>query len=101
MQAAAANGYAATATIEPGKLGPIPAEPMSKLVARVELAEGKREASELYNAIPLRHTNRGTYDVHRALPDEFVEAVRQLPGEDENVRVRVHRRGSAEENRGG
>ena len=89
MQAAAANGYAATVTIVPGKLGPIPAEPMSKLVARVELAEGKREANELYEAIPLRHTNRGTYDIHRALPDEFVEAVRQLPGEDENVRVFV------------
>jgi nitroreductase len=89
MQAAAANGYAATATIVPGKLGAIPAEPMSKLVARVELTEGKREASELYNAIPRRHTNRGTYDIHRALPGEFVEAVRQVPGEDGNVRVFV------------
>ncbi|MGA2905571.1 MAG: twin-arginine translocation signal domain-containing protein, partial [Candidatus Korobacteraceae bacterium] len=57
MLAAPANGYAATATLVPGKLAPIPAEPKPQLLARVDLAPGKREASELYNAIPLRHTN--------------------------------------------
>ena len=62
MLAAPANGYAATAELLPGKLGPIPAEPKPQLVARVNLAPGKREESELYNAIPRRHTNRGPYD---------------------------------------
>src|ERR1700746_748111 len=50
MLAAPANGYAATATLLPGKLGPIPAEPKPQLLARVNLTPGKREESELYNA---------------------------------------------------
>ena len=61
MLAAAANGYQATLALAPGKLGPIPAEGTPKLVARVDLASGKREETELYKAIPLRHTNRSPY----------------------------------------
>jgi len=89
MLAAAANGYAATAALTPGKLGPLLSEPMSKLVARVELASGRPDNSELYDAIPRRHTNRGTYDIQKALPGEFVGALRRLPGDDENVKVFV------------
>jgi len=86
MRAAPANGYAATATLVPGKLGPIPAQPKLELVARVELAPGGGEQDELYNAIPRRHTNRGNYDRHRPLPADFVEALSQLPP-DENVKL--------------
>lgn len=86
LLAAPANGYAATATLVPGKLEPIPAEPKPQLQARVELAPGNREASELYDAIPLRHTNRGRYDSHRPLPTDFVEALSHLPP-DENVKI--------------
>jgi nitroreductase len=78
MLAAQANGYAATAELEPGKLGPIPTEPEAQLLARVSLASGKREESELYNAIPRRHTNRGPYDPHRAITPDFVDALQQL-----------------------
>lgn len=52
MLAAPANGYLTTATLLPGKLSPIPAEPKPQLLAKVELAPGKREQSELYTAIP-------------------------------------------------
>lgn len=87
MQAAGANGYAATVAVVPGKLGPIPAEPVTKLVARVELAESKREASELYGAISRRHTNRGAYNIQKALPGEFVDELSKVAGDDVNVKV--------------
>jgi nitroreductase len=79
LLAAPANGYAATIELVPGKLGPIPAEPKPQLLARVDLAPGKREADELYQAIPRRHTNRGPYDPSKPLPDDFVRALGQLP----------------------
>ncbi len=85
--AAPANGYSATAELLPGKLGPIPANPKPQLLARVNLAAGKREENELYNAIPLRHTNRGPYDPHRAISPDFVDALRHLAGECADVKL--------------
>jgi hypothetical protein len=73
MLAAAANGYEATVTLLPGKLGAIPAEPKLELLARVDLATGKREESELYDAIPRRHTNRSAYIPQRPIPPEFID----------------------------
>jgi nitroreductase len=87
MLAAAAQGYAATVTFQPGKLAPIAADPEPKFVARVDLAPGKRNESELYNAIPRRHTNRGLYDPHKPIPPEFVEALGRLPGGDADVKL--------------
>lgn len=87
MLAAAANGRQATLTIIPGKLGPIPAEPAPKLVARVDLAPGKREESELYNAIPRRHTNRAPYIPQKPLPTDFVDALTRLPSDEPNVKM--------------
>src|SRR5882762_6403750 len=49
MLAAAANGSLATVTLLPGKLGPIPTEPKPELLARVDLASGKHEETELYD----------------------------------------------------
>jgi nitroreductase len=87
MLAAPANGYAATATVEPGKLEPIPADPKPRLRARVDLASGKREESELYDAIPRRHTNRGPYDPHKPIPPDFLEALGRLPGDDADAKL--------------
>jgi nitroreductase len=87
LLAAAANGYAATVTLEPGKLEPIPADPQTKLVARVDLAPGKSEPSELYDAIPRRHTNRAPYDPQRPLSPDFLEALGHLPGDDSNTNL--------------
>src|ERR1700693_2663924 len=47
MLAAPANGYAATATVEPGKPGPLPPGPKTQLLARVDLTSGKRAENEL------------------------------------------------------
>jgi nitroreductase len=87
MLAAPANGYAATAALLPGKLDPIPAESKPQLLARVNLASGKREENELYNAIPRRHTNRGPYDPRKAISPGFVDALQHLPGDDTDVRL--------------
>ena len=87
LLAAAANGYAATVTLEPGKLEPIPADPQTKLVARVDLAPGKSEPSELYDAIPRRHTNRAPYDPQRPLSPDFLEALGRLPGDEPDTKL--------------
>ena len=87
MLAAPANGYAATATLVPGKLGPIPAEPKPQLLARVDLAPGMREENQLYNAIPRRHTNRAAYDPHKPLPPDFLTALSRLPQDNAEVRL--------------
>jgi hypothetical protein len=87
MLAALANGYAATAELLPGKLGPIPADPKPQLLARVNLASGKREENELYHAIPLRHTNRGPYDPHKTISPDFVDALKHLAEDSADVRV--------------
>ncbi len=87
MLAAAANGYQATATLLPGKLGPIPAETAPKLLARIDLAPGKREESELYDAIPHRHTNRGRYIPERPLPPQFVDALRGVVDDEPDVKI--------------
>src|SRR5437588_3939166 len=60
----------------PGKLEPSPAN-QPQLVARVELAPGARQKNELYDVIPLRHTNRNPYDPKRAIPPAVAGA---LPG---------------------
>lgn len=87
MLAAPANGYAATATLVLGKLGPIPAVPKPHFLARVDLAHGKREADELYSTIPLRHTNRARYDSRKPLPPDFLDALSHLPNGDGDVKL--------------
>jgi len=87
MLAAPANDYAATVTLQPGKLQPIPADPKPRLLAHVDLASGKRDESELYNAIPRRHTNRGPYDPNKPIPPDFLEALGRLPGDDADGKV--------------
>jgi nitroreductase len=87
LLAAPANGYATSVTLIPGTLAPIPAEPKPQLLARVELAPGKREEDELYNAIPRRHTNRARYDSHQPLPPDFLDGLSHLPDGEANVKL--------------
>jgi nitroreductase len=87
MLAAPANGYACTAALLPGKLGPIPAKPKPQLLARVNLAPGEHEENELYDAIPRRHTNRGPYDPRRAISPDFLDALNHLPGDQADVKL--------------
>jgi hypothetical protein len=94
MLAAPANGYIASATLLPGKLGPIPAEPKPQLLAHVDLYRthralviGKREESELYNAIPQRHTNRSPYHPDKQIPSDFIDALSHLTGGEPDVKI--------------
>ena len=81
------NGYSASLSLAPGQLTAISPEPQSELVARVDLVSAERAASELYQAIPRRHTNRGPYDLRKPLPPGLVGALNRLPGSDEQVRL--------------
>ncbi|MGB8597347.1 MAG: hypothetical protein WCD48_17745 [Candidatus Sulfotelmatobacter sp.] len=87
MLAATANGYQAAVTFLPGKLGPIAAEPAPTLLARVDLVSGKQEGSELYDAIPRRHTNRGAYLPQKALPPEFIDSLGHLASDESEVKI--------------
>jgi nitroreductase len=86
MLAAAANGDQATLTSVPGKLGS-PSESPPKLLARVDLAPGQRLESDLYDAIPNRHTNRAAYLPQKPLPAEFLDALSRLAATDPEVKV--------------
>lgn len=87
MLAAAVNGYAATLTLVPGKLGPIAARPEPNLVARVDLATSKREESELYDAIPRRHTNRSPYQPLKPIPTHFMSDLSRLENHEAGIRL--------------
>jgi len=87
MLAAAANGYEAAVTFFPGRLEPIRANSQPELLARVDLAAGKRGESELYDAIPRRHTNRAAYLPQKPIPPEFVDALSRLAIAEEDVRI--------------
>ena len=87
MLAAAAHGYQATATLLPGKLGPIPAESKPELLARVDLVSGKHEETNLYDAIPRRHTNRSAYKPQKPIPPQFVDTLSRLASEEPDVKL--------------
>ncbi len=87
LMLAAAAGYQATVTLFPGKLGSIPVDPKPELLARVDLVPGRREESELYDAIPRRHTNRGAYIPQKPVPHEFIDALSGLTGDEPDVKV--------------
>ncbi len=87
MLAAAADGHQATMTLFPGKLGSIPVDPKPQLLARIDLVPGTREESELYDAIPRRHTNRGAYIPQKPVPSEFFDALSRLTADETDVKV--------------
>jgi hypothetical protein len=56
-------------------------------LARVDLAAGKRDESELYDAIPRRHTNRGAFLPQNPIPPQLIDSLRSLASGDPNVRI--------------
>ena len=86
MLAAGTNGYSASASLVPGKLDSSPAN-QPELVARVELAPGAHQKNELYDAIPLRHTNRNPYDPKRPIPPDVADALTGLINGEPNVKL--------------
>src|SRR6202451_4624825 len=87
MLAAAANGYNAVATLLSGKLMAAPSNPQPELVAHVDLSPGNRQTSDLYDAIPHRHTNRTPYDVLKPVPVEVTDALSSLVSEEPEVKI--------------
>lgn len=85
--AAASYGYAAALTLVPGKLQLLTDQPKQNLVARVDLTTGKREQSELYDALPRRHTNRSPYRPERPIPDAFIDELTSLVSAEPDVKV--------------
>jgi hypothetical protein len=71
----------------PGKLLPIPSNPQPELVAHVDLEPGSRQTSELYNAIPHRHTNRSPYDVRKPVPTDVIDALNGLASGEPEVKM--------------
>ena len=80
MLAAEANGYETRLTLMPDDADPAHA-------ARIDLSPGRANSSDLYKAIPKRHTNRAAYDTGRPVPSETLESLRGLVGDAPGVEV--------------
>jgi hypothetical protein len=78
--AAANEGYAAEVALLPD-----PGNPAH--TAHILLAPGTRIASQLYDAIPRRHTNRGPYDTGRSVPAELLDGLAALGADLPGTRV--------------
>jgi hypothetical protein len=87
LLAAAANGYATQVTLFPD-----PADVTA--VARIELAPGTSNVTDLYQAIPHRHTNRYPHDTARPLAPTTLDSLRAL---NDNANVTVFWFTSADE----
>lgn len=78
--AAANEGYATEVTLLPDPGNPAHA-------ARILLSPGTRIASQLYDAIPSRHTNRGPYEPGRGVPPDMLDALAALGADLPGTRV--------------
>lgn len=79
--AARAEGFVADVTKSTGHL--IDGFDGSRPVAELRLADDEAEATPLYQAIPDRHTNRGSYDRARGLPNGTAAAMAALIDSDD------------------
>lgn len=80
LLAADAKGFDRQLTLMPDQSKPTH-------VARIDLSAGSTSESELYKVIPLRHTNRGIYDVERSLDQETLQALEKLGNNEPEVKV--------------
>jgi len=78
--AAAHEGYATRLTSLPDRANPAHA-------VRVRLTRANPATSDLYAAIPGRHTNRGAYDISRKLPAEMLQQLAARGAELPEVKV--------------
>jgi hypothetical protein len=76
---AEAQGHTPTITLLPD-----PAD--ETFAARVVLQPGEAKTSELYNAIPNRHTDRAAYDVARTIEPRVLESITAL---NTNLDIRI------------
>jgi nitroreductase len=78
--AGAGEGYAATVALLPDPRNPAHA-------AHIRLSSANTVASELYQAIPRRHTNRGRYDTGRTVPADALDRLAALGADLPEIRV--------------
>jgi hypothetical protein len=78
--AAAYEGYTAEVSLLPD-----PGNPAH--VAHILLSPGTRISSQLYDAIPRRHTNRGPYEPGRSVPADVLDALAALGADLPGTRV--------------
>lgn len=83
--AAPPNGYSPTVTMLPGSLA-LSSSDEPQLVASVELAAAKQEESELYDAIPRRHTNRNPYS-DKPLSQDLVESITWIGAQEPDLKT--------------
>lgn len=87
MLAAEANGYEARLTLFPGKLEQLTGDPARVQVSHVDLIQGDRKESDLYKAIPDRHTNRFPFDEQKPIPSAFVEELQRATADQPDVKL--------------
>lgn len=76
--AAPANGFSATVDPAPGSLLDVERGGMVR-AATIRLSRGSGASDPLYEAIPLRHTNRYAYDRQRGFPEDLLRRFTSLP----------------------
>jgi hypothetical protein len=84
--AAQANNFTAAISLSDATLKNSTNQPL-RLVAKVDLAPGPRQETELYNAIPKRHTNRGPYDPNGELPPGFGDELLSISTPDQSAKL--------------
>jgi hypothetical protein len=91
LVSAAGNGYHTSLSFPPGKLETSVGRLRRALVTRVDLSRGGAgRPSELYEAIPHRHTNRTPFDVSRAVPQSVLDMLRALERDEVDVKLFVY-----------
>jgi nitroreductase len=80
LLAAAANGYGSALTL-------LPDPSNENHAARIDLSAGAPSESDLYRAIPQRHTNRHPYRIDRPISSEVLDALKSLAEAERDVTV--------------
>lgn len=87
LLAAKANGYEVQLTLSPGDLMELHATTEPVLAARLVLSPGEEVVSELYKAIPNRHTDRGPYDLTRPVSTAALETLEALADDEAKIKI--------------
>lgn len=87
LLAAKANGYKAQLTLVSGTLTELQPHSTSILAATLDLSPGEVVVSDLYKAIPNRHTDRASYDTTHALTTADEETLKTLANGTPEVAV--------------
>lgn len=86
LLAAPANGYRAKLTLHPGRFDTPSPETGMGLVASIDLTRGAVAKTDLYDAIPHRHTERNLF-TDRAIPEAFLQRLNKETSVNPQVKV--------------